>query len=990
MARRGRSEGGQDWMLGTGRISGRRRLRYESDVRVQTLAHTNQEFSEDNIMGNDNLFGHDQLRPQEEHFPLNRSVRERPETDDSESSVQGPRPIRRNNPIEQEVHDQPQQGLGMEHPLKMLHDVIARSLQQPQVQPQPLVPPQPTVATPMLPLITAMKNMKTPHFEGGTDPFEADQWLRTMEKNFETLTCSEESKKKMAVYYLEKDAAEWLESRDRQVGHLVTTWAAFKKESKHQYFTPESKRRLQRQFANLAQGDKTIREYESEFMRLRRHVLRGQDDEETMISNFMFGLKPELENRLTVGNYESLTKLAEKDVNVEIGLEAEKAASKKSKQHQEGKAHLYPVQRQPSYPSYANHCPSSPAPPAIAPAPKRQAIGGRVYALELDDPKPPGPSTGLITGIWELYMLRGVPHMYCSTPGQHSFVTPEVAAQFVGSFVIDRMDVGYKVIPGMDWLSGYRTQLDCGKGRILFKENGKRQIVFYGISPSKYVSLVAALGVEDLLKDGEAYLLPPPRSNHFTINLEPGAKPIAKAPYRMAPAELAELKKQLEDLMEKGFIRPSFSPWGAPVLFVKKKDGSMRLCIDYRGINNITIKDKYSLPRIYELLDQLRGAREPSEPLGMCAVNQAGLLAPIRQEQQRDEKLKRIIEKVKSQEAPNTSGYHVVADDTLLLNGRISVPQGEGLRGEILNSAHHSLLNIHPGSTKMYRDIRRYYHWPRMKKSVTRWVAQCQTFQQLKVEHQIPGGLLQSLPVPQWKWDSISMDFISGLPPARGRSHNAIWVIVDRLTKVAPLLPMKETDKVEVLAEMYVDQIVRLHGVPTDIVSVRDPRFTSNFWKALQEAVGTNLFISTAYHPETDGQTERTIRTIGDMMRICILDWTGRWEKHLPLIEFSYNNSFHSSIGMTPYEALYGRPCKTPLCWSEVGERREFGSEIVEETMKKLEIIQTNMKKAQDRQKVYTDQSRREMVFSIGDWVYLKVSAQKGKDRFGKVGKLAV
>ncbi|KAF2536745.1 hypothetical protein F2Q68_00019502 [Brassica cretica] len=200
----------------------------------------------------------------------------------------------------------------MEHTLKMLHDVIARSLQQPQLQPLPVMPPQPTVATPMLPLITAMKNVNTPLFEGGTDPFAADQWLRTIEKNFETLTCSEESKKKMAVYYLEKDTAEWWGSRDRQVGHLVTTWAAFKKEFVRKYFTFESKRRLQRQFANLIQVDKTVREYESEFMRLRRHVLRGQDDEETTISNFMFGLKPELENRLAVGNYESLTELVEK------------------------------------------------------------------------------------------------------------------------------------------------------------------------------------------------------------------------------------------------------------------------------------------------------------------------------------------------------------------------------------------------------------------------------------------------------------------------------------------------------------------------------------------------------------------------------------------------------------------------------------------------------------------------------------------------------
>ncbi|KAF2571038.1 hypothetical protein F2Q70_00001391 [Brassica cretica] len=144
MARRGRSDGGQDWMLGIDRVSRRRGLGYESEGRVQTLAHTNQGSSEENARRNNNLFGHDQEIPPEENFQPNRTVRRRPETDDSESSVQGPRPIRRNNPIEQEVHDQPQQGVGMEHTLKMLHDVIARSLQQPQVQPLPVMPPQPT------------------------------------------------------------------------------------------------------------------------------------------------------------------------------------------------------------------------------------------------------------------------------------------------------------------------------------------------------------------------------------------------------------------------------------------------------------------------------------------------------------------------------------------------------------------------------------------------------------------------------------------------------------------------------------------------------------------------------------------------------------------------------------------------------------------------------------------------------------------------------
>ena len=149
MARRGRSEGGQDWMLGTERVSRRRGLGYESEGRVQTLAHTNQGSSEENVGRNNNLFGHDQEIPPKEKFPPNRTVRGRPKTDDSESSVQGPRPIRRKNPIEPEVHDQPQQGERTEHALKTLHDVIARSLQQPQVQPQTLVPPQPSVSTPM-------------------------------------------------------------------------------------------------------------------------------------------------------------------------------------------------------------------------------------------------------------------------------------------------------------------------------------------------------------------------------------------------------------------------------------------------------------------------------------------------------------------------------------------------------------------------------------------------------------------------------------------------------------------------------------------------------------------------------------------------------------------------------------------------------------------------------------------------------------------------
>ena len=165
---------------------------------------------------------------------------------------------------------------------------------------------------------------------------------------------------------------------------------------------------------------------------------------------------------------------------------------------------------------------------------------------------------------------------------------------------------------------------------------------------------------------------------------------------------------------------------------------------------------------------------QASEPLGLQAVNQASLIQRIREEQIKDEKLLKIAEELKGQAGPNNAGYYLAEDGTLLINGRITVPKGQGLRDEILRIAHHSLLSIHPGSSKMYQDVRRYYHWPGMKRSVAQWVAQCATCQQVKVENQVPGGLLQSLPIPQWKWDSISMDFITGLPTAPGRSNNSI------------------------------------------------------------------------------------------------------------------------------------------------------------------------------------------------------------------------
>ncbi|KAD7117538.1 hypothetical protein E3N88_04806 [Mikania micrantha] len=179
------------------------------------------------------------------------------------------------------------------------------------------------------------------------------------------------------------------------------------------------------------------------------------------------------------------------------------------------------------------------------------------------------------------------------------------------------------------------------------------------------------------------------------------------------------------------------------------------------------------------------------------------------------------------------------------------------------------------------------------------------------------------------------------------------------------------------------------HGVPVSIVSDRDTRFVSRFWKRFHESMGTRLNISTAYHPQTDGQSERTIQTLEDMLRACIIDFGGSWDDHLPLVEFSYNNSYHASIGMPPYEALYGRRCRTPVCWGGVGQKEVGSKAAVLDLTEKLQLVKARMKAAQDRQKSYADKRRRPIEFEVGDQVLLKVSPWKGIIRFRKRGKLS-
>ena len=954
-----------------------------------------------------------------------------------------------------------------------------------------------------------------------------------------------------------------------------------------------------------------------------------------------------------------------------------------------------------------------------------------------------------------------------TNPLGHSFIVNRVYRdcpikireyEFLGD-LIELSFREFDVILGMDWLSRHQAIVDCRMKRVTLRTPNEEEVTFIGERSNHLSNVISAATARTMVRKGcEAYLayvidtvkarpsvsdiptvsdfpdvfpeelpgLPPHREIEFAIDVVPGAIPASITPYRMAPLELKELKLQLQELLEKGFIRPSVSPWGAPVLFVKKKDGTLHLCIDYRQLNKLTIKNKYPLPRIDDLFDQLKGASIFSKidlqsgyhqlrikdadvhktafrtryrhyeflvmPFGLTnapaafmdlmnrvfrpyvdqfvvvfiddilvySKDQEGhdthlrvVLETLRKEQlyaklskcefwmnevsflghivskegirvdpkkiklvvewkpprnvtevrsflglagyyrrfvkgfsmtaapmtrllqknvkyECSEKCQRSFDKLKAflTEAPvlgqptcgreyvifsdaslNGLGcvlmqegkvvayasrqlkpheknypthdlelaaivfalkiwrhylygekcfiytdhkslkylpsqrelnlrqrrwmelikdydcvidYHsgkanVVADalsrksiQTLralnahlsllddstvvaeliarpsLLNqvleaqrkeekivsiinqirngketeftvnengvlyykDRVCVPDCNDLRKFILEEAHSGSFAIHPGSTKMYRDLKMSFWWSGMKRDVSEFVTKCLVCQRVKAEHQVPSGLLQPIRIPEWKWDRITMDFVVGLP-LTGRRHDSVWVVVDRLTKSAHFLPVRTDYSLDKLAELYIKEIVRLHGIPVSIISDRDPRFTSRFWGKLQEALGTRLNFSTAFHPQTDGQSERVIQILEDMLRSCVIDLEGSWDRHIALVEFVYNNSFQSSIGMAPYEALYGRKCRTPLCWTELSEKKVIGPDLIRETEEKVKMIRDRLKVATDRQKSYADMKRKDIRYEIGEKVFLKVSPWKKVMKFGRKGKLS-
>ena len=221
------------------------------------------------------------------------------------------------------------------------------------------------------------------------------------------------------------------------------------------------------------------------------------------------------------------------------------------------------------------------------------------------------------------------------------------------------------------------------------------------------------------------------------------------------------------------------------------------------------------------------------------------------------------------------------------------------------------------------------------------------------------------------------MDLVNHLPWKPWR-HDEVWVIVDRLMKSAHFLAVQITFTLEEFCRLYIREIVQLHGVPVSIVSDRDPRFTAHFWKSFQKAMGTGLTMSTAFDPQTDGQSERTIQVLEDKLRACVLDHKDSWEEHIPLVEFAYNNSYQASIQMAPYEALYGRPFRSPICWTKVGESSITCSDLIRDTSENVSLIRQRLLTAQSRQKSYSDIRRRPQEFEVGNHVFLKVMPKRG------------
>ena len=368
-------------------------------------------------------------------------------------------------------------------------------------------------------------------------------------------------------------------------------------------------------------------------------------------------------------------------------------------------------------------------------------------------------------------------------------------------------------------------------------------------------------------------------------------------------------------------------------------------------------------------------------------IARPNLLNRVLRAQKKDEKIAAIISQIgNGKETEFTENE----DGVLYYKDRVCVPNDSELKKAILEEAHNGSFAMHPSSTKMYQDLKVLYWWSGMKRDVSEFMTKCLVCQKVKAKHQVPSGLLQPIRIPEWKWDRITMDFMVGLPLTR-RKHDSVWVVVDRLTKSADFLLVRTDYSLDKLAELYIKEIVLLHGILISIIHYFRPR--SEVYLEIFGKIARGFRHSTEFPhnvPPTDRWTIK--KSNSDYGRhakeLCDRLW-GSWDRHIPLVEFVYNNSFQSSIGIAPYEALYGRKCRTSLCWTELSEKKVIGLDLIRETEEKVKMIKERLKVATDRQKSYANMKRKDIRYEVSEKVFLKVLPWKKVMRFGKKGKLS-
>ncbi|WRX25513.1 Reverse transcriptase domain - like 10 [Theobroma cacao] len=579
----------------------------------------------------------------------------------------------------------------------------------------------------------------------------------------------------------------------------------------------------------------------------------------------------------------------------------------------------------------------------------------------------------------------------------------------VNLMVLDTLD--FDMILGMDWLSPCHASVDC----------------YHKLAKVGNISQVSVVNeFMDVFLE-ELPSLPHKRKIEFCIDLIPETRPISIPSYRLALAELKELKDQLEDLLDKGFIHPSVSPWGTPVLFVKKKNGSLRLCINYRQLNKVTLRiQNEDIPKTafrtryghYEFLvmsfeltnapaafmDLMNRVFKPYLDKFMVVFND-DILIYSKSREKHEQYLKIVLQTLREHrlyakfskcdfwlESIAFLGHVVSKDGVQVDPKKVEVVE----RWMKLLKDYDCTILYHPGKANVVANALSQKPMESLAHiSIDRrfFIREVLSLGDMGVHLEV-SEVANALEDPQGRKGKMFTKGRDGVMRYGTRlyvpdSDGLRREILEEAHMVAYVVHLGATKMYQDLKELYVDETIRLYGIPVSIVSDRGAQFTSRFWEKLQEALGTKLDFSTAFHPQTDGQSERTIQILEDMLRACVIDLGVRWDRYLPLVDFAYNNSFQTSVQMAPCEALYGRRCKLPIGLLEVGERKLLGPELVQDAIEKIHIIRQRMLSAQSRHKSYADNRWRDLEFQVGDHVFLKVSPTKGVMRFGKKGKLS-